>query len=286
MWGKAMVVRRAIVAAIPDKGGEDAHNQLRHLLEVAGYMAVSCTTGAIALNALREARVDCLIADPMVAHRWEILVNEAKRNNKNTGIVILCASEDEVDDVEKFSCKNGYNIVALNKLSRDIFDKFELYLDGLRSNTCLCPERAMDNSEIFIVHAFSSSQMERVVSILRALHTDPYVLCLEASDGLTLAEQIEAASHVKLAIAIVTADDPYVQPDGNVTMRPRQNVIFEFGFFAGHLGRKGVICLKESGADLPSDLHGVRYLSLDMPDLELKLALAQVLGKAEVKYRL
>ena len=42
-------------------------------------------------------------------------------------------------------------------------------------------------------------------------------------------------------------------------MRARQNVIFEFGYFVGKLGRKRVCCLYKKGVSLPTDILGMLY---------------------------
>jgi predicted nucleotide-binding protein len=42
--------------------------------------------------------------------------------------------------------------------------------------------------------------------------------------------------------------------------RARQNVILEFGYFMGLLGREKVCCLYKADVELPSDMHGIVYL--------------------------
>ena len=45
--------------------------------------------------------------------------------------------------------------------------------------------------------------------------------------------------------------------------RARQNVIFEFGYFVGRLGRNRVCALYSEGVEIPSDYSGVLYLPID-----------------------
>jgi predicted nucleotide-binding protein len=45
--------------------------------------------------------------------------------------------------------------------------------------------------------------------------------------------------------------------------RARQNVIFEFGYFIGLLGRNHVAALCEEGLDRPSDIDGILYTPID-----------------------
>jgi predicted nucleotide-binding protein len=64
----------------------------------------------------------------------------------------------------------------------------------------------------------------------------------------------------------MTADDVARladQPDAALQPRARQNVVFEFGFFAGRLGRGRVAVLYEHGVELPSDVAGVAFIMLD-----------------------
>lgn len=42
--------------------------------------------------------------------------------------------------------------------------------------------------------------------------------------------------------------------------RARQNVVLEFGYFMGLLGRDRVCCLYKGDVELPSDLHGIVYI--------------------------
>lgn len=45
--------------------------------------------------------------------------------------------------------------------------------------------------------------------------------------------------------------------------RARQNVIFEWGYFVGRLGREHVFALKKGDVELPSDIQGWVWEVLD-----------------------
>jgi predicted nucleotide-binding protein len=64
--------------------------------------------------------------------------------------------------------------------------------------------------------------------------------------------------------------------------RPRQNVIFEFGYFIGLLGRKRVAALCEMGVELHSDVNGLLYTPLD-PKGEWKKKLGKEINAAGIK---
>jgi hypothetical protein len=58
------------------------------------------------------------------------------------------------------------------------------------------------------------------------------------------------------AILIATADDTIISRNNSFD-GPRDNVLFEFGLFAGGLGRSRVFYITEKGAKIPSDLSGI-----------------------------
>jgi predicted nucleotide-binding protein len=45
--------------------------------------------------------------------------------------------------------------------------------------------------------------------------------------------------------------------------RPRQNVILEFGYFVGKLGRNKVTCLLKKPVEQPSDMQGIVYIRFE-----------------------
>ncbi|HEY7357711.1 MAG TPA: TIR domain-containing protein, partial [Ktedonobacterales bacterium] len=64
--------------------------------------------------------------------------------------------------------------------------------------------------------------------------------------------------------------------------RARQNVILEFGYFLGKLGRGKVCALYKEGVELPSDLYGILYVSMDASGA-WKFRLAKELAQAGIK---
>ena len=49
--------------------------------------------------------------------------------------------------------------------------------------------------------------------------------------------------------------------NSNLKPRARQNVILELGFFMGKLGRDRVCCIRTEDVEIPSDYHGIVYLT-------------------------
>ena len=81
--------------------------------------------------------------------------------------------------------------------------------------------------------------------------------------GATIIEKFETHSDVAFAVALLTGDDEGRTLGGVLKKRARQNVLFEFGFFIGKLGRHRVCALVDDGVEIPSDYQGVIYIPAD-----------------------
>lgn len=119
---------------------------------------------------------------------------------------------------------------------------------------------------IFIVHGHDGDLKLQVARFVeQCVGIRPIILHEKADRGKTIIEKFEAhASDARFAIVLLTADDEG-RPFGEepLRLRARQNVVFEHGFFIGQLGRENVVALYEHDVDLPSDLAGVLYKSVD-----------------------
>ena len=60
-------------------------------------------------------------------------------------------------------------------------------------------------------------------------------------------------------VAYLWSEDAKPDADRQKELRARPNVIFEFGYFVGKLGRSKVCCLYTGNVALPSDLGGIIY---------------------------
>tara|TARA_R110002095_G_scaffold51046_1_gene44679 strand:- start:935 stop:1690 length:756 start_codon:yes stop_codon:yes gene_type:complete len=118
---------------------------------------------------------------------------------------------------------------------------------------------------VFIVHGHDTELKVTVARFLEHLNLAPIILHEKPNSGNTIIEKFESYSNVEFAIVLLTPDDvgsakaekPLLQK------RARQNVIFEFGYFIGKLGRDRVCALHCDDIELPSDYHGVLYIKVD-----------------------
>ena len=134
-------------------------------------------------------------------------------------------------------------------------------------------ERANKN-EIFIIHGRDEGTKEKVARFLEQLKLRPVVLAEQSNQGRTIIEKLEEHTKVGFAVALLTPDDAGSLKGDETNLRPRvrQNVLFEFGFFIGSLGRACVCALTEGDVEIPSDYAGVVYIPLNGNGWKIELA--------------
>jgi predicted nucleotide-binding protein len=132
--------------------------------------------------------------------------------------------------------------------------------------------QSMNLRAVFVVHGHDEAMKQSVARFLEKLDLKPIILHEQANKGRTIIEKFEAhSSEVGFAVVLLSPDDVGGPKDGEMKPRARQNVVLELGYFIGKLGRGKVCALHTGDVELPSDLHGVLWLSYE-GDWRLKLA--------------
>ncbi len=123
-------------------------------------------------------------------------------------------------------------------------------------------------NEIFIVHGRDEGAKNMVARFLEKLNLKPVILAEMPAKGRTIIEKFEQHAQVGYAVVLLTPDDAgSLQGDENAPKpRARQNVIFELGFFIGHLGRARVCALTKGDVEIPSDYAGIEYIPFNDSD--------------------
>jgi DNA-binding NarL/FixJ family response regulator len=119
--------------------------------------------------------------------------------------------------------------------------------------------------KIFIVHGHDQNALLSLKNFLQNTLglPEPIILAEQPSKGMTLIEKFEHyAEDSDVVFALFTPDD--FSGTSADTGRARQNVLFEYGFFLGALGRRSgrVLLLYKQGTENPSDLHGLIYVDI------------------------
>ena len=138
--------------------------------------------------------------------------------------------------------------------------------------------------EVFIVHGRDEEAKEKVARYVEKLGIEATILHEQPNRGQTIIEKFEThAREAGYAIVLLTPDDIGASRDKANDLKPRarQNVILELGYFMGQLGRNRVCVLYRGNVELPSDIHGIVYVSMNNPS-EWQLRLAQEMKQAEL----
>lgn len=138
-----------------------------------------------------------------------------------------------------------------------------------------------DSKRVFVVHGRDQGALAEVKQVLSQLGLDPVVLQDMPNQGRTIIEKFEEYAQVGFAVVVCTPDDEGKPVAENTAPRPRvrQNVLLEWGYFLGELGRARVCALIKGEAEVPSDYSGVLYVEMDAGD-DWKLRLADELSQA------
>jgi hypothetical protein len=115
---------------------------------------------------------------------------------------------------------------------------------------------------------YSGSSKGTAQNLKRLLEKDLNVTVLDwrtdFSPSRFILQQIEeAASRCSAGIFLFTKDDPITNETQAYKAVPRDNVVFEAGYFIHAKGKEHVLIILENGAKMPADLGGDIYAPLD-----------------------
>ena len=149
-------------------------------------------------------------------------------------------------------------------LEKSIDFPFDAEQYGNRNTIVLRKGNRMTNKKIFIVHGHNIDVRNNIENFCRRIGLEPIILAEQANEGMTIFEKIEKYSDVSYAIVLYTScDEGRVKGMAELHDRARQNVVFEHGYMVAKLGRNKVIALVEKEIEIPGDLSGIVYISLE-----------------------
>ncbi|MCL2137769.1 MAG: nucleotide-binding protein [Coriobacteriia bacterium] len=125
-----------------------------------------------------------------------------------------------------------------------------------------------NSKKVFIVHGHDDGAKEKVARLVETLKLEAIILHEQPNMGKTIMEKFkEYTDVVGYAIVIYTSCDVgKAINEEDLHNRARQNVVFEHGYLIAKLGSGHVCALVKGDIEIPSDLHGVLYVSMDESD--------------------
>ncbi len=146
----------------------------------------------------------------------------------------------------------------------------------------------LNEKKVFIVHGHDHNLKIELEVFLSHIGLKSIVLHREAGEGKTIIEKFEANSDVAYVFILLTPDEiAYTIDQERISelerkeeFRARPNVIFEFGYFVGKLGRNRVCALHKGNVTIPSDISGFIYTHVDKNIEEIGFALIKELKVA------
>lgn len=175
----------------------------------------------------------------------------------------------------------------------DLIDEDPSVSRARQALPAVAPQRALStsNSKVFLVHGQDEEAKAVVARFISSCDLEPIILHEQANGGRTIIEKFEKEADVGFAVILLTPDDVGGRRRGTemvsdeLKARARQNVVLELGYFAGRLGRERVAALKKGELELPSDVAGVVWTSMDPADA-WKMSLARELKSAGYEFDL
>lgn len=191
---------------------------------------------------------------PTEYHHYEGAISHRLR------LPTLIFSDRHIADRGVFNRSLGRFIVNLPE------DYAMSWLDGDEFGFALSDwhEEVRQRRDVFL--GYSSAARGIANSLKRYIETDVGARVLDWHDdfpaGDTILSQIKrAADQCSVGIFLFTKDDPLEGVHSRAA--PRDNVVFEAGYFANSKGHNRILVILESGAKMPADLGGQIYALLE-----------------------
>jgi len=139
--------------------------------------------------------------------------------------------------------------------------------DAFRHRFGVWSDQVAERSDVFLGYSSKARATAQAVHLFLKERLNLRVRNWEidfAAAGMIL-DEIETAARVcSGGVFLFTKDDELSGTE--VKAAPRDNVVFEAGYFAAAKGRERVLIIREEGAKMPADLGGNIYLSLSARD--------------------
>ena len=168
------------------------------------------------------------------------------------------------DDNDRFYFEfSTTNLAGLNGFDKhgvfnNLSGTFKVLVDRIKRRVTIVDKRIIDKKKVFIVHGHDEVAKLEVARLVDGIGLESIILNEQIDNGQTLIEKLVSNSDVGYAIVLYTPCDHV-----DNLYRARQNVVFEHGYFVGHLGRDRISVLRKDKVEIPTDIDGIVYKDMD-----------------------
>lgn len=148
-------------------------------------------------------------------------------------------------------------------VTQQMFKDAKLLIKNIKKTTLNNVVIPINNKKVFVVYGHDENSELKVSQFISQLKLEPVILNEKANGGKTIIEKLEENSDVGFAVVLYTPDDIVMNVDSKQYKQPRPNVIFEYGYFIGKLGRDKVALLIKENIKEHSDIVGTGYIKID-----------------------
>ena len=208
-----------------------------------------------AMDAVEQKTYDLFIIDLMLPPSFRSegisMLKHVKTNAPECEVILISSKSEGMTQI----VDEAYQLGArrfLDKEDESFVEKLLFIIKEIIKEMC---------NSVFISHGHADLLKYQLKDFVQEkLGRTALILSEQPNNGLTIVEKLEVASEkCNKAIILLSKDDEMA--DGS--MRSRQNVVHEIGFFQGKYGRKNVILLCEEGVELFTNISGIVYIKYD-----------------------
>lgn len=163
---------------------------------------------------------------------------------------------------EDINCWESGKNSAINLIDT-IIEELELFPKEVHIESI--NDRSINRSKVFIIHGHDDGAKNEVARFVEKLGLEAVILHEQVNSGDTIIEKLEKYTDVGFAIVLYTSCDigGVKTETDKLKPRARQNVIFEHGLLISKIGRSNVVALVKGNVEIPNDISGVVYKSMD-----------------------
>ena len=171
--------------------------------------------------------------------------------------ISLDSSRDEDINCWESGKNSAINLIDTIIEELELFPK-EVHIESIN-------DRSINRSKVFIIHGHDDGAKNEVARFVEKLGLEAVILHEQVNSGDTIIEKLEKYTDVGFAIVLYTSCDigGVKTETDKLKPRARQNVVFEHGLLIGKIGRANVIALLKEEVEIPNDVSGVVYETMD-----------------------